>query len=246
MIEKYFKIIFSDTYSLDSKELRIQALGIFLIIFLLFAIPSLIIYNKSPLFAVSFALGGLVFAICGFSGIWLRDTLTHYFEMFYPNSNKLSFEGILAYLLFVAIGSIFLGIIIGAIYGSLVSCFCFFLAFSYPVFFMLIRRDIFKRDFSREYLDYHPILYWFLGIVTGIILFGFSSILINYQIINGFSLFYLIGICLSFISESLILSPDIMNKIFPFEIRKKSGFILYSILAIVLSIIFCMLMNFFI
>lgn len=246
MIEEYFKIIFSDTYSLDSKELRIQALGIFFIIFLLFVIPSLIIYNKSPLFAVSFALGGFVFAICGFLAIWLRDTLTHYFEMFYPNSNELSFEGILAYLLFVGIGSIFLGIIIGVMYRSLISCFCFFLAFSYPIFFMLIRRDIFKRDFARECLVYHPILYWFLGIVTGIILFGFSSILINYQINNGISYFCLIGILVSFIIESLILSPDLMNKVFPFEIRKISGFIAYSIFAVVLSIIFCLVMNYFI
>ena len=244
MKENFLKIIFSDTYSLDSKELRIQVLGIFFIIFLIFAFPSLIIYTKNELFAISFLFGGLVFAFCGFLAIWFRDTLTNYFDMFSPNSNKLSFEGILVYLLFVSIGSISLGIIIGVLYGSLFTSFCFFLGFSYPIWFMLIRKNIFKED--SEYFSLNPIFYWFLGSITGIILFGFSSILLINLLTYGMNLICLLGILFSFIIESLILSPDKMNMILPFEIRKISGFIAYSIIVIFLSIIYCLVVNCFI
>ena len=195
--------------------------------------PSFIRFLKYP---------KIFLILIGFIVVWDYDKI-------FIRESEASFETMITVLLFIGF-SFLIGWSVIGIFSSQMLCFIIGFSFFYSVFWMFLRRKAYDKTTElfkvNKCIGYHPVYYLFLGGITGIILFGFSAILLNNLLNEGIYFIYLFGILISFIIESLILSPDIMNKVLPFEVRKKSGFILYSILTVVLSVIFCMLMNFFI
>ncbi|MDL2246218.1 hypothetical protein LJB96_01220 [Methanobrevibacter sp. OttesenSCG-928-K11] len=166
------------------------------------------------------------------------------FEKLNPTySIRLSFEGKIIQFLFLCSG-IFVGcyfagyfinnMILGYIIGSI---------FLYPICFMFLRR---KTCFNEEskvisnkrdvIIGYDPTYYWFLSLISSlsIIIFGLLWLSVFFNI-NNIPLisFPILGIYL-FITTSLILCPDYINKFLVFDIRKQSGFYLYSIINILL------------
>ena len=242
MLKDFLNIISKYTSNLE-KEKLVYAVSIFFILSF-FAIFFLVgfYYILHDSFALPLALSFECFALIGFIVVWDYDKI-------FIRESDASFETMITVLLFIGF-SFLIGWSVIGIFSSQMLCFIIGFSFFYSVFWMFLKRKAYDKTTElfkvNKCIGYHPVYYLFLGGITGIILFGFSAILLNNLLNEGIYFIYLFGILISFIIESLILSPDIMNKVLPFEVRKKSGFILYSILTVVLSVIFCMLMNFFI
>lgn len=221
-------------------KLRIQAIGTLLMgtLFAVFIFICFYCILKDP-FALALTLGLECFAIVGFLIIWYRDKI---FINHLNIGSEASFESMITVLLFMGI-CFLIGWSIIAYFSSQTICFAIGFSFFYSIFWMFLRRkaydkttELYKRN---EGIGYHPACYWLLGSVCGIGLFiSFFNGLLSSSIVYCF-----VSFILSFGLLSLILSPDLTDRIVPFDIKKISGFSLYSILSIVLSLMLTILLN---
>lgn len=110
--------------------------------------------------------------------------------------------------------------------------------FLIPGILIFIRRKIFTEssriieDDDNLELGYHPLAYYILGIVCGFRLLSSSALLFIKYFTKGYPslLTSIIFLIVSILYLILILSPDLINKVIHFDLRKESSFVKYFIL----------------
>lgn len=243
---------------MNNHELRRSALIGSVGCFLECSVFALILFGifKDVVFSLSFVVAGVVVAIPGAIIILKRDWLDEKIGLFDSDFPGFSYQGLVLFMLLLGLGMscVFFGgaYNVAGIYSGI----AFGVVFLIPTCFMLLRGNVFSND-SRwllvedEYgnksyekvMGYYPLFYFLVSFVCcegplgGSIKRILEAIFLNkgYLEINVF--FFIISLILCF----LIMSPDIMNKILPFEVKTSSGMfncglILIGLIALVLFI----------
>jgi len=246
MIKKFFEIMSAHPSSLNSHELKIQALAGFATMLIMGFMLAFLVFNLKrpylslPIFLITFSVGFFTS---------LSILLWKYFEKNFNmtstiNPNKPSFEAELITFLFPGFG-MFIGCCIFGFFLNNIIGFGLGMVFFYPILFIFFRRKTCFNEKStiipnkkNAVLGYPIRQYVMLGWVYGFCLIGFGFWCLSFFLYNNTPplIVCLVLIIFSFILVSLLLSPDLMNKILPFEIREEKGFYLYSFLSIMLSV----------
>ena len=251
MIKNFLEIMKAPTFSLNSRDLKIQLIGNIVLFtlfsFLLSILLESLLSDVSFLVLFSFLESGIIVTIPFF--FW--DRFANNNEMHDSNDYLgLSFKGLIIVLFFLCLG-FFVGFtLLGYFINSIFFGLGWGLAIFFPICIIFFRRKIFREN--SQYLNneekgigFNPKIYVALGIAISLLLIPsrFSSLHQSFYN-NNPHIFVSLGMLLfSFVYIALVLSPDIMNKVLPFEIRKRSGFIVYSIVSISLSLIITILIN---
>ena len=109
---------------------------------------------------------------------------------------------------------------------------------------MFLRLNVFS-DESRllsgeQVIGYHPVFFYIIGFMLSRGPLGISLLWIIKDIMGYSNSFNhdIIALLISLLCGCLILSPDIMNKILPFEIKTFKGLLKYCLLsAILISVV---------
>ncbi|KZX09966.1 hypothetical protein [Methanobrevibacter curvatus] len=121
----------------------------------------------------------------------------------------------------------------------------FFFIFVFPLIVTIVRKNTFHentivaeknpQNMLEKCTGYNPIWYFLMALMVGgsSTVWGFS--MLNFSHIPSTS--GLIVVISGLISQMIILSPDLINKIVPFDLRTFKGLKIMFILAIALSII---------
>lgn len=243
----------SPTFSLNSRDLKIQLLGTMVLFTLSSFFLSVILtsfYGDLSFWALFSFFESLLIGIIPF---FFWDKFVNNMEMHDSNDYLgLSFKGLVIVLFFLGLG-LFLGFnLLGYFISSVSFGLCWGLSFFFPLCIIFFRRKIYSENSqylnnNEKVMGFNPKIYAILGIVISLFLIPFGFFSFQQSFYNYSNIFVSVGgIFISLILIFLVLSPDLTNNFLPFEVRKKSGFIFYSILAVVLSIIFCLLMYYFI
>lgn len=137
----------------------------------------------------------------------------------------------------------------GGIYSAISTCLCI----NFPIVFMLLRLNVYNNESRVLYVGkldgmnhyeqvfgYHPVFYYcLLGIPFGWAILGVSfRRVIESIFLHNYSLEYsLLCFILCLLAGSFILSPDIANNVFPFEIKRYKGFFKFAMISLILMVI---------
>jgi hypothetical protein len=117
---------------------------------------------------------------------------------------------------------------------------------AYPWLLMLCRINVFSDKSIPRYEGpkmsielgpgYVPLVYWLLSFQIGLNVTGYGITGIGSYIVSGHPsmLFCMFSLILGLISQTIVVSPDIIDKIVPVDMRMKKGYVLMVILTIVL------------
>lgn len=199
-------------------------------------LPLIIIYFISlfsPYF-ISFSFGFLVLGVYMF---FIKNIENHFDLYSEEEGKKYSFEGL-------CVESLLIGLIAFTsflpFYYHFNKSFGLGVSFGFliPGILIFIRRKIFTEssriieDDDNLELGYHPLAYYILGIVCGFRLLSSSALLFIKYFTKGYPslLTSIIFLIVSILYLILILSPDLINKVIHFDLRKESSFVKYFIL----------------
>ena len=116
----------------------------------------------------------------------------------------------------------------------------------YPWLLMLCRINVFSDDSIPRYEGpkmsielgpgYVPIVYWLLSFQIGLNVTGYGIIGIGSYLNSGHPspLFCLVSLILGLICQSVVVSPDIIDRVVPMDMKMKKGYILLAIITILL------------
>lgn len=117
---------------------------------------------------------------------------------------------------------------VGFIMENLTKGFLISFAFILPSLALFFRSDVFNDDsciFGDELvLGYHPTYYGITSLILGIC--GYLKV---YSLLNHNFHLAIILFCITVVFQLMFLIPDKINKYLFFELRQKSGFLLYMI-----------------
>lgn len=199
--------------------------------------------------------------VCGFLGVFLlgvyaaivvlkRDWLDEKIGLSDSNLQGLSYQCTVVFLVALSIMLSFGFFGMAFVQAGIYSAIAFGVSQYFPAIFMLLRLDVYN-DKSRwllvedeygnksytEVIGYHPVFYFvFLGITSARGPLGLSikyvleSIFLNKGLLS-YDIFCFI---VSLIVGSLVLSPDIMNKILPFELKTGNGLVKFMFIGIIM------------
>lgn len=227
---------------LDDDELKIVAVRGSLIGFLECSVFALILFGifKNVVFSLSFVVAGVVVAIPGAIILLKRDWLDEKIGLFDPDFSGFSYQGLVLFM--IILGLCMSCVFFGGAYNAagIYSAIAFGFVYLIPTCFMLLRWNVFNND-SRwlfvedEYgnisyekvMGYNPLFYFLVSFICCAVplaqplkrilehvFLGTSNLAINV-------FFFIISTILCF----LIMSPDIMNDILPFEVKTADGMI---------------------
>jgi hypothetical protein len=114
------------------------------------------------------------------------------------------------------------------------------LALVYPIMGMFLRIKVFSEDNTPDSsFGFMPIAYWILSAGLGFLTVGLGFSSINSYISTGIPSLEMaiVSIVLGLLLQTVYLFPDKIDKIVPFELGTKTGFVLMLILAFVLLVI---------
>ena len=256
LLEELIKNISKDWSTLDKNELKsymisgsifLELIGLVissLVLFLIVDLPTSFVIN----IIIGFTILTLLSAII----VYNRDYLDGKYGLFYEEYKGLSYRGVVLFFIPASIAFAFIIYPIASHQGGIYSAIGFCLAALYPAFFMFLRINVYKNENSRklvtedkngniiiEYvIRYHPAIYYIFGSLISCHLIGFSLM----KVISGIAesnldICYLIYFISSLLIVSFILSPDIANKILPFELKEKNGLTKFLIIGIILMAI---------
>lgn len=244
MDKSFLEIMDTNTFFLSFKEVVIQSVGVFLFISLIcLVLSSLIVLNNFNQGICLF----IAFEIIAFSvglSILLISVLNKYYNMLYSKEPlRMSFRCVIIMLTTITLGNLVAMVFLGlnVVSFNWFSCLGWGVAGFYPSIVMLIKKNIFNEDSLKlnyddeSILGYNPVYYWFLGVVSGIMVFPVSFM--NFYQNCDFCL-KILFLMFPFILEFLILSPNLFNKILPFEVGIKKGFYLYFFISVIISFLF--------
>lgn len=246
MGKSFFEIMSAPSFSLNSKELKIQGLGTFVLasVFILFI--SFVFSFMWPETFLAILCGLESLNIVGCSLFIFANKINNHFSLNYlEDSINWSFEGFIVLFFFFSL-SLFVGMtvmcyLLGNVFAGLGLGFSFF----YPIVFMFFRRKSVFNEGSKfiggkEVLGYSPKHYWVLSLLSGLFLILMSFRLLGHYFVYGTHpdlITCIFLIIFSFVVDSLVLCPDLMNKVLPFDLREEKYFDIYSVLWIIICVI---------
>lgn len=254
MDKSFSEILNTNTFYLSFNEVLIQCIIVFLLLSIIsllsFFIIGIIDVYLGILFFIAFEIINLFSSL---ALLTISIINKHSSLLYCDNPIKMSFECVLILFCVISLGVFISCIFLGHFVSSFnfISCLIIGVSFLYPPIFMLFRKNIFNEkslkieNYNDDIIGYNPIYYLILGFITGFILFYLLFITIENYYCGLCSLFYCIFVVLfSICLESLILSPDLMNDLLPFNIKFKKGFYLYFMISLLLCgiyLIICLL-----
>lgn len=251
MFEKLIKNISRDWSTLDKTEMKSYVVSGFIfleLIGLAMALVLFLIVNLPVSFLIHVVVGFTLSAVLGSHIIYNRDFLDEKYGLFYEEYKGISYQGLVLFFIPISIAFAFIIYPIALYQGGIYSAIGFSLAALYPAFFMFLRINVYKNENSRELLTedddgniisehvmgYHPAIYYIFGSLISCHIVGFSLMKVIEGIVENNINIYLIYCICSILIVSFILSPDIANKILPFELKRIGGLIKFLIIGIVL------------
>ena len=235
----------------DEHGLKLMALRCFLIglfgSFVVSAIMYLLMKNiiYAEITFVGSFLGSAYFAFL----ILKRDWLDKKIGLFDPVFPGFSYQCMVVFLCFpsIVLSFVFFAMAWGMsdIYSGIAHGLCV----NFASIFMLLKLDVYNNKSRLIYLDekegekyfervigYYPISYYLLGLHHGWGPLGlsFRRVLECIFLNNGSLVYTLLCFILCLLVGCFILSPDIANNIFPFEIRTFDGFIKFTAIGLLL------------
>lgn len=253
-----FQIINTPWANLDSDELKIYSIILFILSFLGGIVASLIL-SKTFSMNIYYALFVfLVLSVLMTIFTYKRDWFDNKYGIFSEFHIGMNYS-VVFYLLVI------LNIVISLLffypnfksYGLTFAVIMFFSQYL-PLIFMLFRINVFddkncqiirKDDYGNEYYEntigYNPLIYFLINmpfaIITGFYMNNFINDLLNSTYLT-FNLIYLI---ISLLILFLIASPDLLNKKLPFELRTLGGVLKFITLLLIIIIVIKYLLNVF-
>ena len=233
---------------LNEDELKFYSLGIFIECICLSVVISIILnllFKSDFMLCMSgFTIVSIMFTIL----IYKRDFFDEKFELFSPDLLQGTNQGLILFL-FVSSFLVSWGFFCAALKYGLYNAIAFSLAVCFPGIFLLLRRNVYSNENNNSFYDgngYHPLFHWVLGITVGSGPLGVS--LTNFlkdMFVKGSVLnIDLISVVLALVLECFVLSPDVANKILPFELKRIEGmkkFILISLGLMMILLLFNMI-----
>lgn len=228
---------------LNCEELKYYSLGIFIECICLSVVIAILL---KLLFKSDFILSMAGFTIVSFMFtilIYKRDFFDEKFQLFSSDLMQGTNQGIILFL-FVSSFLVSWAYFCAALKYGLYNAIAFSLAVCFPGIFMLLRINSYSNEnnssmYGGGNIGYHPIFYWFLGITAGSGPLGVSltnflkDIFVKGSFLNG----DLILVVLALLLECFVLSPDVANKILPFELKRIEGMKKFSLISLGLMII---------
>ncbi|MBQ2653700.1 MAG: hypothetical protein IJF83_09090 [Methanobrevibacter sp.] len=185
-------------------------------------------------------IGGIFTSVYFSLIIYSRDWLDNKIGLFYDEFIGLSYQGVILWLVAISISLSwgFFGIAFVKTHNIYVSLIRGVVVY-FPPIFMLLRLNVYRNENSRRLLvedecgnksyqqviGYHPVPYFLIGLMLckGPLSVSLSNV-VKSLIFNAGDLYYnLYCFSLSLMLGCFILSPDIANKILPFELKTLDG-----------------------
>lgn len=205
---------------------------------------SFVVYSILNVFwpILFFILGSTLFSLYFSIISYKRDWFDNKFGFFYYKNGifyRISYQGILIFMVSISIVLPFFIFPTALIQGNIYGAFSFSLSAAFPAIFMLLRLNVFsekitmENNFNDEDSGYMPIPYFLLGISLSTHLIGislmhlFESIFLNNNFLNNNLLIFIISLLIVCFS----LSPDIANKILPFDLKTTDGLLKFFIIS---------------
>lgn len=255
LLEKLIKNISKDWSILDKNELKYYMISGSIFLELIGLVISIVLYLilDLPFSFVSYVIMGFtILTIFSSAIVYNRDYLDKKYGLFYNEYKGLSYQGLVLFFIPTSIAFAFIIFPMGLNQGGIYSAISFSLSALYPAFFMFLRMNIYKNENSREILTedengnkiteqvigYHPGIYYIFGSLISCHIIGFSLMKVITSIVeSNLNIIYLIYFICSLLIVSFILSPDIANKILPFELKRSNGLKKFLIIGIILMTI---------
>ncbi len=251
LFEELIKNISKDWSTLGKNELKSYMISgsIFLeIIGFVISLVLFLILDLPASFVINILIGFTILTLLSAIIIYNRDYLDDKYGLFYEEYKGLSYQGVVLFFIPVSIAFAFIIYSMAFHIGGVYSAMGFCLAALYPAFFMFLRINVYKNENSRKLLTqdkngnaiteyvigYHPAIYYVFGSLISCHLIGFSLMKVISSIAeSNLDIGYLLYFICSLLIVSFILSPDIANKILPFELKRKNGLTKFLIIGIV-------------
>ncbi|WP_409200201.1 hypothetical protein [Methanobrevibacter sp. DSM 116169] len=244
MSKNFLEIMRSPSTSLNSKELKIQTIMIFILCLIGSAITAFLISFRYPGAFLPFFLGVSLAAFFPFSLIFTWDFLKKHFNM------DSRFEAEIILWSIISLGLSIELSILGYFSNNFIQGLGFGFVLFYPFMVMFFRKDKCFNEKSEiisneKVFGYSIRHYWVLGSICGLCTIGYGFFCLSSFFFNGVPpiVISFLLIFFSLIVVYLVLCPDLMNKILPFEIRRKNGFYKYSALCIGFSFILLIILT---
>lgn len=191
-------------------------------------------------FILSF-LGMIIFGGIFSILIYNRDYLDKKYNMISNNFPGMSYPSVVIMMFPLTFVISWFFALLAFTFEGLDSAIAFGLAMYFPFIFMFLRLNIFSDEKNRLIsgklvIGYHPVFFYLIGFMLSRGPLGISLLWIIKDIIGYSNSFNhdIIALLLSFLCGILILSPDIMSKILPFEIKTFNGLLKYCLLSVIL------------
>ena len=246
-----FSIINKPWLLLDSEELKIYSIVIFILCFvggiilsiLMSAIPSTNIFFT----IFSFTAMSVLMAIFTYKRDW--------FDRKYGLVSKYHI-GMNYQVVFYFIGILNLALSLIFFYPNLktqgpTNAAIMFLSQQIPLLFMLLRLNVFDDENCRvkkedemgnihyeNTLGYNPIIYYFIGFPISILIGICLNDYVKDILVSSYFTSNLLQLLLSLAILFVLLSPDFLDRLLPFNLRSWSGTVkLYILIAVILAIL---------
>ena len=227
--------------NLTKNELKIYSAYLFFYTEILGLFLCLILYFVLHInFILSF-LGMIIFGGIFSILIYNRDFLDEKYNMISNNFQGMSYQSVVIILFPLTFLMSWFMALLAFTFEGWDSAIAFGLAMYFPFLFMFLRLDIFSDEKSRllsgeQVIGYHPVFFYIIGLMLSRGPLGISLLWIIKDIMGYSNSFNhdIIALLISLLCGSLILSPDIMNKILPFEIKTFKGLLKYCLLSVIL------------
>jgi len=236
--KRMLKILFRMPYELSEAERKTQImlfipLGL-IICFIFSGVLGILIGSDFILFFPAFCLliPGIVLVV------YFWDKLDKKYGMREVSSPLvISYQGLVIFLLSWAPAFFFLMLTLGVISDDIFFGFGAGIAVVYPIVGMFLRIKTFSDEsITNEGGGYIPISYWIIAMALGIFTIGSGFSSISSYINEGIpSLEFIIAsIVIGLLLQTLYLFPDKLDRIVPFDLKTKNGFLFMFVLAFVL------------
>ena len=233
-------------FDLNSEELKYYSIGIFILCLIASIIESIFIsllLNTFEYFLISlmgFVLSSFILSLWAYKRDWMIEKYNLKITYGIPNQ-------MVIIMLFGASVMLTTGIGVIAFHqGGFYSAVAFCIANILPPIFMFLRINVYssndlmiKDEFGNVYLErigYNPLFFYFIGIMFSNGPIGVSLLKVLRTAFPVSPLFYQ-NLFLFIISISfcfICLSPDIVNKILPFELNASEGFKKFFIISLII------------
>lgn len=227
--------------NLNKNELKYYSVYLFFYTEILGFILCLVLYFFLHISFILSFLGITIFGGIFSIVIYNRDFLDEKYNMISKNFQGMSYPSIVIILFPLTFAMSWFFALLSFTFEGLESAIAFGLAMYFPFIFMFLRLEIFRDEKCRliageQVIGYHPVLFYLIGFMLSRGPLGISLLWIIKDIM-GFSNSFnhdIIALIISLLCGCLILSPDLMDEILPFEVKTLNGLLKYCLLSVIL------------